>query len=1222
MANEVTSKHLKAATELTLVADIRPGLVGSSDVVSYASRLGILLNGLFELRQRQIEAGSTGSVGPLELLHSLYFVRWSILDGSRLMLAVSFDSPWETYIRAIVDDAGPLLDVIFCHCVGYQGSSTADGYLKFGQWVRERQVNIPFFYAADGSLTVTDLEYLKKFQAAVMAGSSPEELVRLNALPTPPTPPAVSRESVSAIHGAARVFQQFEQFFPSSPDPKNREREFFRAATWEILRGLSSPALLAEPSVVKSPLQIPGYIAHLETESKARVAKARALPVQPSLSLGLREEVQGNVLTGYPRMTHGCLVLLGFDSGTAARRFLKELSGSITPDRAAGSAKGAVNVALTLQGLRTLGVTEEELSVLPKEFREGMAVRAPMLGDVGNFHPSRWELPRMNWQLGATEAEDSFQSREVVPLGTVDMLVKFQEQAPESADDHLWNNANPCYGSARRLVADKPGVRVLHVQALRREYWRDEEGRPTGHVREHFGFKEGLSQPVPRLDGEVRANQGDEVSLGDVLLGHPSTRGECYPPEDPPEFLRNASFLVVRKLEQHVGAFSQFLNTHAQEKALPEDTLAAKLMGRTRSGEALVPLAKTGSNDFDYSEDPLGDGCPLRSHVRRSNPRTPPRESVHGFKVTSPRILRRGFSYGPSVASGLKDSRGLMFMAYNASIAEQYEVVQRWVNGGNSTGLLSSQNDPIVGACQGPQVISLIHEGKAVQLTKPTAFVTVKWGLYLLAPSLSGVRALAERGRSVAPSVSAAAKAGEAIIQRLAQLERMEVAQSGHASTSVECAGDQVTAGCEWKKLLEDRLAAEKASNVWAAIRELHQGALRTPYGVLVGDAQGVANVLANEPVFSVRRYWERMTQSVGGLYLGMDRSPCPMAKPSLEDKTYEAAVVPTEGEKVGSYDQDSPIPNQAIRGIGVVQAFQAAESIAKLAIDAQLEQGVLELRVLGAGVVSKLSQAWFGYPNAPAPGATAGVGILEFADFLATGRNVFFAHPDPLSIQKPVAESKRRFEEALLQPPSDTEFAKQLARAGKTPRQIQQAALGATQGFVVPTISSIVSVLMQWLESGKLWRMGQWLGGVEGRDLLGGAEGRELLGGAEGTSVEKLEASLLFREMIRALRTQPSPNLLHRTSTASVKLGHVDLVPGDTVVVSLRSALQAGAPWELLFGECETGLGVEQKPAIHACSGKNMALGVMLGILVAVLRKVGALERATPTALKVRATY
>jgi len=74
--------------------------------------------------------------------------------------------------------------------------------------------------------------------------------------------------------------------------------------------------------------------------------------------------------------------------------------------------------------------------------------------------------------------------------------------------------------------------------------------------------------------------------------------------------------------------------------------------------------------------------------------------------------------------------------------------------------------------------------------------------------------------------------------------------------------------------------------------------------------------------------------------------------------------------------------------------------------------------------------------------------------------------------------------------------------------------------------------------------------------------------------------------------------------------------------VVSLRSALQAGAPWELLFGECETGLGVEQKPAIHACSGKNMALGVLLGILVAVLRKVGALERATPTALKVRATH
>ncbi len=1218
MANEITSKHLKAATELTLVADIRPGLVGSSEVVSYASRLGSLLNGLFELRQRQIEAGSTGSVGPLELLHSLYFVRWSILDGSRLMLAVGFDSPWETYIRAIVDDAGPLLDVIFCHCVGYEGSSTADGYLKFGQWVRERQVNVPFFYAADGSMTVTDLEYLKKFQAAVMAGSSPEELVRLNALPAPPTPPAVSKESIPAIHGATQVFRQLDPFFPTSADPKNREREFFRAASWEIMRGLSSPALLAESSVIKSPLQIPEYITQLEAESKARIAKARTplgqavQAVQATMSPGLGEDVQGNILTGYPRMTHGCLLLLGFDSGTAARAFLKELSGCVTLDAASRTAESAVNVALTPQGLRTLGVTEEELSVLPKEFREGMDVRAPMFGDVGNFHPSRWDLPRTNWQLGATLAEDRFESGDVVTLSTVDMLVQFQVQEPARADDHLWNGANPCYESVRRLVADQPGLRVLHVQALRREFWPNEEGKPTGLVREHFGFKDGLSQPRPRLDGEARDNQGDEVSLGEVLLGHPSTRGECYPPDNPPEFCRNASFLVVRNLEQHVEAFSDFLSTHAKEKALPEDTLAAKLMGRTRSGEALVPVAAPRSNDFDYSGDSLGDGCPLRSHVRRSNPRTPPRESVHGRKVTSPRILRRGFGYGPSVASDSKDSRGLMFMAYNASIAEQYEVVQRWVNGGNSTGLLSSQNDPIAGACQGAQTISFIHEGKAVQLIKPTAFVTVKWGLYLLAPSLSGIRALAERGRSMAPSVSTAAKAGEAIIQRLAQLERMEAAESGYVSANVDCASDRVTAGCEWKKLLEDRLAAEKASSVWAAIRELHQGALRTPYGVLVGDAEGVANVLGNEAVFSVRKYWERMTQSVGGLYLGMDRSACPMAKPSAEDKAYEAAVVPTEGEKVGSYDQDSPIPNQAIRGTGVVQAFQAAESIAKRAIESQLEQGVLDLRVLGIGVVSKLSQAWFGYPNA-APGATAGVGMLEFADFLANGRNIFYAHPDFLSIHEPVRKSKTRFDEALLQTPSDTDFAKQLARAGKTPRQIQQAALGATQGFVVPTMSSTLSVLTQWLENGKLWRMGQWVSGVEGAKLLGHPEG---------LSAEKLKASLLFEEMIRALRAQPSPNLLHRTSTASVKLGNVDLVPGDTVVVSVRSALQAGAPWELLFGECKAGSGGEQQAAIHACSGKNIGLGVMLGILVSVLRKVGALERATPTVLKLRATH
>ena len=39
-------------------------------------------------------------------------------------------------------------------------------------------------------------------------------------------------------------------------------------------------------------------------------------------------------------------------------------------------------------------------------------------------------------------------------------------------------------------------------------------------------------------------------------------------------------------------------------------------------------------------------------------------------------------------------------MAYNASIAEQFEVIQRWITGGNTTGVASWQSDPLMGVAQ------------------------------------------------------------------------------------------------------------------------------------------------------------------------------------------------------------------------------------------------------------------------------------------------------------------------------------------------------------------------------------------------------------------------------------------------------------------------------------------------------------------------------------------
>ena len=140
VARVATSKHLRTSTELTLVAPIRPEMAFSvsNDGVPMATRLGALLSVFFELRRAAVERALDGTLGPLERMRTLHNFCWSVFDnGQKLLLTVTFDRPWEPYIRAIVDQAGPILDVIFCHCQGYELSSTEHGYVPFADWVRQ-----------------------------------------------------------------------------------------------------------------------------------------------------------------------------------------------------------------------------------------------------------------------------------------------------------------------------------------------------------------------------------------------------------------------------------------------------------------------------------------------------------------------------------------------------------------------------------------------------------------------------------------------------------------------------------------------------------------------------------------------------------------------------------------------------------------------------------------------------------------------------------------------------------------------------------------------------------------------------------------------------------------------------------------------------------------------------------------------------------------------------
>jgi len=343
-------------------------------------------------------------------------------------------------------------------------------------------------------------------------------------------------------------------------------------------------------------------------------------------------------------------VLLQFKAerarGAQPAAFLQALSTRLFP-RGAEPGADNYNAAFTFQGLGRLFADPSLLRNLPVEFQVGMEERAGLIGDLGESHPSAWTLPRANW-AGNGLPQDS-----PVALDTVDLVVIIQRrvpvdpQSPETIDGHFtWTNAHPLYAAVENL-AQYPSVRVLHVEPLRRYASRKVR---DGVYREHFGFIDGLSQPDPFSAPD--APRGTRAALGDFLLGETDSHGDvaAWPKtEGLHQAFDKGSFLVVRKLKQDVPALTEFVTEQAAKLAVSERELRAKMLGRKDDGcpLALGAAQSASNNDFDYDEDREGAGCPLQAHVRRANPRFPDSVSVHNRPMPTPRILRRGFPYGP-----------------------------------------------------------------------------------------------------------------------------------------------------------------------------------------------------------------------------------------------------------------------------------------------------------------------------------------------------------------------------------------------------------------------------------------------------------------------------------------------------------------------------------------------------------------------------------------------
>lgn len=439
------------------------------------------------------------------------------------------------------------------------------------------------------------------------------------------------------------------------------------------------------------------------------------------------DDIQHFLLTR-PRALAARYGFLTFRKPAAARAWLAGILDKVGTGRAVASGTAVdarwVTVAFTWNGLRALGVDDAALAGFPEEFRQGMAARAAVLGDTGANHPDRW--------VGGLASP-----------GLHAIVILFARNVAER---------ERCVQEHQQYAARFPDVEVLSTLDL-------EATPPLEYAHDHFGYRDRLSQPVIAGTGEVPTpGSGAPLKAGEFFLGYPDEDGLMQLPQ-PGVLFRNGSFLAYRRLQEHVGAFREFLRQHGQT---PEDQelIAAKLMGRWRSGAPLVLApdrddAALGAdpkrnNDFSYAQmDPHGYAVPLGSHIRRMNPRDT------AANMNRRRMIRRGGTYGPPLPEGAPEDgveRGVAAFAGCASLIRQFEFAQNvWVND-RSFHELGNERDPIIGNQDGTLEFKIPKRPIRKVIKGLPAFTTVRGGAYFFLPGLRALKWLAALGRGAGPS--------------------------------------------------------------------------------------------------------------------------------------------------------------------------------------------------------------------------------------------------------------------------------------------------------------------------------------------------------------------------------------------------------------------------------------------------------------------------------------
>jgi Dyp-type peroxidase family len=563
-------------------------------------------------------------------------------------------------------------------------------------------------------------------------------------------------------------------------------------------RELSQYVADAEPSQQERDLAAklfdklkPLYPAELFDEARRRLLPwpIAPLPEPPARDIVLAD-VQPHVVEP---LDADCAVtfFVRFGSGEHARRAIERVYAAQAAEPPSGV---RFNVGFSYAGLDLLGLPGSELAKLGPAFRAGMRARASWLGDRESDHPAK----QGDIHAALTAYGKATRAGGVLPAQRAEQLRLAIRDDLNAHGQNVGSDLLALLGEAHEQLA---GAFVALMEPVALELVEQHRGHrlvvahPDGsdRVYEYFGFEDG--QPLARQEPAQRA-----ADMRRALIAGP----------DP--LLENGTFLVVRKLEQDVEGFHRW--------AHDEPALASLMMGRAKQGKPL--------GDVDFVGDAQGKTCPFQSHVRRANPRTP--------ESRTREMVRRSMSY---LERG--GQRGLLFVAFNRSLEDQFEFVQRnWIARGDTVGGFREDVDPIIG--RATSAARFAHHRGEERSSVPlsvNSFVALRGGAYFFVPSRPALLRLARPADAV-------------------------------PVTRVHALQDEPSAACHafWRARACDLEDTARSPAFW---RSFSPGVRVDDHAVFVGGTELAKQVLGDDRVFSVREFGRRMQGCTGKFFLGMD---------------------------------------------------------------------------------------------------------------------------------------------------------------------------------------------------------------------------------------------------------------------------------------------------------------------------------------------------------------